>query len=210
MNYTLLTSLAFVLVGIACSNSGSGGHSEEGAHADEAGHREKEHENEVHLSEEALERAGIRIAASERRALTGGVAIPAEVQFEPSSTAHVGPLVPGRITRVAVALGDSVRRGQVLGVVASSDVSTARARLDQASARLAAAESTLRRQQKLSTEGIGAQRSLIDAEAQVGELRAEVEGVRRQLSVFGSGSAGELALTAPINGVVVAVHRRSS
>jgi cobalt-zinc-cadmium efflux system membrane fusion protein len=69
-----------------------------------------------------------------------------------------------------------VRRGQLLGVVASSDVSTARARLDQARARLAAAESTLRRQQQLSTEGIGAQRSLIDAEAQVGELRAEVEG----------------------------------
>jgi cobalt-zinc-cadmium efflux system membrane fusion protein len=85
-------------------------------------------------------------------------------------------------------------------------VSAARSRLDQARARLAAAESTLRRQQQLSTEGIGAQRSLIDAEAQVGELRAEVEGLRRQLSVLGSGSGGELALTAPIEGVVVAVH----
>ena len=163
-------------------------------------------EKEVHLSAEALERAEIRLAPLERRALGGGVAIPAEVQFEPSSTAHVGPLVPGRITKVAVALGDSVKRGQLLGVVASSDVSTARARLDQARARLSAAESTLRRQQQLSTEGITAQRSLIDAEAQVGELRAEVEGIRRQLSVFGSGSAGELALTAPIEGVVVAVH----
>ncbi|MCC7380389.1 MAG: efflux RND transporter periplasmic adaptor subunit [Deltaproteobacteria bacterium] len=128
------------------------------------------------------------------------------MQFEPSSTAHVGPLVSGRITKVAVALGDSVRRGQLLGVVASSDVSTARSRLDQARARLTAAESTLRRQQQLSTEGIGAQRSLIEAEAQVGELRAEVEGLRRQLSVFGSGSAGELVLTAPIDGVVVDVH----
>jgi cobalt-zinc-cadmium efflux system membrane fusion protein len=118
----------------------------------------------------------------------------------------VGPLVSGRITRVSAALGDRVLRGQLLGIVASSDVSAARSRLDQARARLTAAESTLRRQQQLSTEGIGAQRALIDAEAQVGELRAEVEGVRRQLSVFGSGNAGELALTAPIDGVVVAVH----
>jgi cobalt-zinc-cadmium efflux system membrane fusion protein len=165
-----------------------------------------ETKNEVHLSIEAIERAGIRIGAVERRALSGGVAIPAEVQFEPSSTAHVGPLVPGRITRVAVSLGDTVRRGQLLGVVASSDVSAARAKFEQARARLTAAESTLQRQKQLSTEGIGAQRSLIDAEAQVGELRAEVEGVRRQLSVFGSGNAGELALTSPIAGVVVAVH----
>jgi cobalt-zinc-cadmium efflux system membrane fusion protein len=78
--------------------------------------------------------------------------------------------------------------------------------LDQAKARLSAAESTLKRQQQLATEGIGAQRSLIDAEAQVGELKAEVEGQQRQLSVFGSGSAGELVLTSPIDGVLVAVH----
>lgn len=163
--------------------------------------------HQVRLSAEAVERAGIRVAPVQRRALTGGVAIPAEVKFEPSSTAHVGPLVPGRITKVSVALGDSVRRGQLLGVVASSDVSAARSRLDQARARLSAAESTLQRQRQLQAEGIGAQRALIDAEAQVAELRAEVDGVRRQLSVFGSGNAGELSLTSPIDGVVVAVHR---
>lgn len=176
-------------------------HGEEG-HAAEHGKRVEE----VHFSAEAVERAGIVVAAVERRALGGGVAIPAEVQFEPSSTAHVGPLVPGRITKVSVALGDRVKRGQVLGVVASSDVSEARARLDQARARLAAAESTLKRQQQLSSEGIGAQRSLIEAEAQVGEVNAEVAGLKRQLSVFGSGSAGELALSSPIDGVVVDLH----
>ncbi|HEX2732881.1 MAG TPA: efflux RND transporter periplasmic adaptor subunit [Polyangiaceae bacterium] len=162
--------------------------------------------DQVELTQEAVERAGIRVGVAERRALTGGVAIPAEVQFEPSSTAHVSPMVPGRITRVSVALGDRVKRGQVLGVVASSDVSSARAKLDQARARLAAAEATLKRQQQLSSEGIGAQRSLIEAEAHVGELRAEVEGLQRQLSVFGSGSAGELALLAPIDGVIVDLH----
>jgi len=180
------------------------GHSNEqhGAEAATPG----EHGDEVRLSESALTRAGIRVGALERRALVGGVAIPAEVQFEPSSTAHVGPLVPGRITKVAVALGDRVKRGQLLGVVASSNVSEARARLDQARARLSAAEATWRRQQQLRAEGIGAERQLIDAEAQVTELRAEVAGLERQLAVFGSGSAGELTLTAPIEGVVVAVH----
>lgn len=202
MNRTALASSLLIVLAQACTKE----RGSKDAHAEPPGHVESGHENEVHLSAEALELAGIRLAALERRALTGGVAIPAEVQFEPSSTAHVGPLVAGRITRVSAALGDRVKRGQALGVVASSDVSTARSRLDQARARLTAAEATLRRQQQLSIEGIGAQRSLIDAEAQVGELRAEVEGLRRQLSVFGSGSAGELTLTSPIDGVVVAVH----
>jgi len=207
MNRTLLIPYVLVALASACSKSGDAAPDSvehvEGGHGDEAANG---HGNEVRLSAEALELAGIRVAVAERRALTGGVAIPAEVQFEPSSTAHVGPLATGRITKVSVALGDRVRRGQTLGMVASSDVSTARARLDQARARLSAAESTLQRQQRLASEGIGAQRSLIEAEALVGELRAEVEGIRRQLSVFGSGSAGELALSSPIDGVVVAVH----
>lgn len=185
---------------------GHEGHGAEEDEHDEGEHGEGEHENEVLISDEAQERSGIRIAQAERRALTGGVAIPAEVQFEPSSTAHVAPLVPGRITKVAAALGDRVRLGQLLGMVASSDVSAARSSLDQARARLAAAEAALSRQQKLASEGIGAERALVEAEAEVGELRAEVEGLRRQLSVFGSGSGGQLALTAPIEGVVVAVH----
>ncbi len=164
------------------------------------------HPREVRLTQEAMQLADVRVGRVERRALGGGVAIPAEVQFEPSSTAQVGSLVSGRVTRVAVSLGQRVARGELLGVVASSDVSAARARLGQARARLAAAEATLRRQRTLSTEGIGAQRAVIDAEAQVGELRAEVEGTQRQLAVFGSGAAGELLLRSPIDGVVVAVQ----
>ncbi|HEY6078578.1 MAG TPA: efflux RND transporter periplasmic adaptor subunit [Polyangiaceae bacterium] len=212
MKRLVQTGFLLVILAAGCSKASSEGHDEEGHAHEAAGHDEKRgsdgraHENEVQLAAEAIERAGIVVAPAQRRALSGGVAIPAEVQFEPSSTAHVGPLVPGRITKVSVALGDRVKRGQLLGVVASTDVSAARSRLDQARARLTAAEQTLRRQQQLSTEGIGAQRSLIDAEAQVGELRAEVEGLRRQLAVFGSGNAGELTLTAPIEGVVVAVH----
>lgn len=206
MKRSIPISLMLFAIAPACGRGPEAADRDQDGAGKETAHHEPAHENEIRLTAEALERAGIRLATAERRALTGGAAIPAEVQFEPSSTAHVGPLVPGRIIQVSVALGARVRRGQLLGVVASSDVSAARARLDQARARLSAAESTLRRQHQLSTEGIGAQRSLIEAEAQVGELRAEVEGVRRQLSVFGSGSAGELALTSPIDGVVVGVQ----
>ncbi|HKU37129.1 MAG TPA: efflux RND transporter periplasmic adaptor subunit [Polyangiales bacterium] len=162
--------------------------------------------NEVQLSQRAVERAGIRLGVVELRALSGGALIPAEVQSEPGSTALVRPLAAGRITRVAVTLGQEVRRGQLLGMVASGDVSSVRSRLDQARARLTAAEATLRRQQQLAKEGIGAQRALIEAETVASELRAEVEGAQRQLSVFGSGAAGELPLASPIDGVVVALH----
>lgn len=180
----------------------------EGEHADEeeGGHHEEGPKGEIRLNADALARAGISTGVIERRALGGGTAIPGEVEFEPSSLAHVGPLVPGRFIRVAVALGDPVKRGQLLGIIASSDVSAARARLGQSRARLAAAQAAVKRQQQLATEGIGAQRSLIEAEAQVGEIEADLEGLRRQLAVFGSGKAGELQLIAPIDGVIVDLH----
>lgn len=202
---TLVIGLGLTL-GAGCGKHDEGEHKEkehpkESAHADE-----RKHEGEVHLSPEALQLAGVAIAPVERRALAGGIAIPAEIQFEPSSTAHIGPISPGRITRVSVALGDRVKKGQLLGVVASGDASAARTRLDQARARLASAQSSLERQQKLSAEGIGAGRALTEAETEVKEQQAEVDGLRRQLSVFGSGSSGELALTSPIAGVVVALH----
>jgi membrane fusion protein, heavy metal efflux system len=203
MKRLLPTLLVLIALAAACRG---GSHAAELTPHEAVEHHDEATPDEVKLSPEAIERAGIRVATVERRSLAGGTSIPAEVQFEASSTAHVGPLVPGRITQVLAALGDRVRRGQVLAVVASNDVSTARTRLDQTRARLLAAENTLRRQQQLATEGIGAQRSLIDAETQVGELRAEVEGIRRQLAVFGSGKGGELALTAPIDGVVVSLH----
>lgn len=196
-----------VLMVLACMTSvGCGGGGEPTEEADEAPSAEAAAESQITISPEALALAGIRVGPAERRALAGGTSIPAEVQFEPNSTAHVGPLVPGRITRVDAALGDRVTRGQLLGMVASTDVSLARTQLQQARARLTAAESTLARQQQLASDGIGAQRSLIDAEAQVSELRSEVQGLGRQLSVYGSGSGGQLALTAPIDGVVVDVH----
>lgn len=167
---------------------------------------EKAAPGRLQLSAAAIERAHIRVAEVERRALSSGAAIAAEVQFDPTSTAHVGPLAPGRITRVAATLGQSVKRGELLGIVNSGDVSSVRSRLVQARARQAAANATLRRQEQLAHEGIGAQRALIDAQTTVSELRAEVEGLERQLSALGSGDAGEVKLLSPIDGVVVSVR----
>ena len=198
-----LIGAAWLILACACSRPQGG---------DDAAHDEAPKSvvlgDRVQLTAEAIKRAQITVAKLERRALSSGAAIAAEVQFDPTSTAHVGPLAPGRITRVAVELGQHVKRGELLGVVNSGDVSGVRSRLVQARARQASASATLRRQEQLTREGIGAQRALIDAQTSVTELRAEVEGLERQLSALGSGTSdkGELSLLSPIDGVVVSVH----
>jgi cobalt-zinc-cadmium efflux system membrane fusion protein len=196
-HFFLLCSASFILLGACKQNAPSAPAPEEEA---------KAQLGEIHLLPEAVERVGIYIGVPELRPLSGGMAIPAEAQLRPNSTVHVWPLVSGRLTKVAVSIGDRVQQGQLLGVVASADVSAARSRLNQLRARLSTAEATLQRQRQLSAEGIGAQRSLIEARALVEELKAEADGLRNQLSVFGSGSGGELSLVSPIDGVITSIH----
>ena len=91
MKQLIRVSVLVAILAAACSKGGTEGHAEEGhdhdhegeGHGEKEGHDEKKgsegakHEDEVHLSAEAIERAGIVVSPAERRALTGGVAIPA-------------------------------------------------------------------------------------------------------------------------------------
>lgn len=191
---TLFTIVALVGCGQPVEHGGEHDHEES-----------EEHAGEVHISPDAMATAGIRIGAAERRALSGGGGVPGEVRFDPLSTAHVSPLVSGRVERVDVQLGDRVERGAVLAVLSSADVSAARATLAAARARLRAAESALERQRSLVAEGIGARRGLVEAESEAREASAEVAGLQAQLSVLGSSGDG-VRLVAPIAGVVTQVH----
>ena len=149
------TLLVLVLVLAGCGASPtSDEHGDE--HADDG-----EHAGEVHLSAEAISASGIEVGTIERRALTGGAGLPAELSFDPLSTAHVAPLASGRFTRVEVALGDSVDRGQLLATVLSGGASERGSELAQARARLRAAENALDRQRQLVEEGIGEERAVL-------------------------------------------------
>jgi len=197
MKYLLLLCSSLLLLLGACRQNASPAPAPEEA---------KTQLGEIHLLPHVVERVGISVGTPELRTLGGGMAIPAQVQLRPNSTVHVWPLVSGRLTKVAVSLGERVQQGQLLGIVASADASAVRARLNQLRARLSAAEAALRRQKQLAAEGIGAQRSLIDAQSLVEELKADAEGLRSQLSVFGSGSGGALSLVSPIDGIVSNIH----
>ena len=180
-----------------------------GGHAEGAGIAKASNQTKVHLSAEALERAGHPSCRRRRRALTGRrhprrSAVRAEQHGARRRWCRdASPESPSRSAT-------SVRRGQLLGVVASSDVSAARARLDQSRARLAAAESTLRRQQQLSTEG---HRRAAVAHRRGGAGRRTARRGRRPKATpalgVRLGSAGQLALTSPIDGVVVAGSRNA-
>src|SRR5262249_36641179 len=81
-----------------------------------------------------------KVAAAELAKLAGDIQVVGTVAFHEDHFAVVGPLVPGRISRVSAGVGDKVKRGQVIAEIESSEVGQARAELVSAKARFTAAD----------------------------------------------------------------------
>jgi RND family efflux transporter MFP subunit len=130
--------------------------------------------------------------------------VPARISIDESLSSRVGVPVDGRITRVYVELGDSVREGQPLFAMASPALDELRASREQAQVELDAARAALTR-----IEASVASRALPAKEAEVARQRVRTAEVALQLAdakmatVRATPSERELVITAPRTGVVV-------
>lgn len=158
----------------------------EAGHAEEEGHAEGEGveapEGVVALTPEQIRAAGIAIVAvgggggSETR-LSGRV--------EPmvDARAAVAASVGGRVERVLVAPGQSVRAGQALATLVSGDAATFRADADAAVAQAEAARQAYHRDRNLADQGVVARQEVETSRAQ--SLRRRGVGARRPRQGFG-------------------------
>ena len=95
------------------------------------------------LAPAAQARNPVKIAPAELAKLGGDIQVVGTVAFHEDHFAVVGPLVPGRISKVTAGVGDKVKRGQVIAEIESSEVGQARADYLSAKARSGAAEANL-------------------------------------------------------------------
>jgi cobalt-zinc-cadmium efflux system membrane fusion protein len=79
----------------------------------------------VHLTKEAAEENHIKIESVGKRLLIPTFIAPARVAFNAEAMAHVGSVVPGRVEKINVRLGDTVHEGEELLVVKSVELGEA-------------------------------------------------------------------------------------
>jgi RND family efflux transporter MFP subunit len=168
----------------------------------------------IALTPEAVQRAGIRLAPVTTSDAAGRTRIPGVVQPNAYRQVVVTPLVAGRVTRVAVALGDRVRRGQTLAEVYSPELAEAQTQYVSWSAELEAAHQALRRTERLVEIGAASRQELERVRAEHTAHTTHVESARSKLRLLGmtaeqtsrlSAASGITATTkvpAPIDGVV--------
>ena len=139
--------------------------------------------------------------------------------MEAKQLVSVGARVSGQIETLAVALGDTVKKGDLIALIDSQDqenaVLTAKASLANIEAQIAAkkaslvkAELTLDRQSKLVTSDYVSKEDLEAAQADVDVYKAELDALAAQkASAEVTVSTAQIALdrtkiTAPISGTV--------
>jgi cobalt-zinc-cadmium efflux system membrane fusion protein len=140
-------------------------------------------------------------------AVSGGAygPIPGRLALRPEALSSLGAPTAGRVASVLVRPGERVAAGKVLLTLQSADASAARATVEQASARAAAAEENSRRQSEMIAKGVGLELERFEAETRLREARAELERARRASALIGAGQGDVVSLRAPRAGVVMSV-----
>lgn len=184
-------------------------HGEKGHGAEEA---EDSHEEEgkLELSAEQIKSAGIELAVAAPRSMSTSVTFPGEIRFDEDRTTHVVPRVGGIVEEVKVDLGQAVKKGQVLAVIASQQISDQRAELNAAQRRLELARLTMQREKKLWEDKISAEQDYLLARQAYQEADISYANGRQKLSAIGaslkSSAGNRYELIAPFDSMVVEKH----
>ncbi|MCB9556885.1 MAG: efflux RND transporter periplasmic adaptor subunit [Deltaproteobacteria bacterium] len=198
-----LLAMVLLLVG-ACNDRGHAkGDRHEHGKGSTAGHADV-----VELTPAAAKLVGIKIGTAERRTLTSGPIVPAELQLNPDRSAHITPIVSGRIDKVHATLGQAVKEGQPLATLSSVSLGQARGTIAQAQASVGLAKAAFERQQTMRKEGIGSQRSYLEAQATLRRAMTELRVAKERLRVYGQGGGkgSRLTIRSPLAGTIIERH----
>ena len=151
---------------------------------------------------------GIRTAAAEVKQIPVKLELAGRIEPDPTSVTPVFPPVGGRVIRVEVRPGEAVARGQILAVLESSDVTSAR--MDY---RRAIADAEVKGKQRERAADLFAKGALAEKDAQQADADAKMADAEvartldrlRVLDVDPAGTTNEFKLLAPHPGVVLDV-----
>ena len=212
----LLAILILTTSGTSAGKAKEQGHSEEHADAgpkeDKAGKQQAEKKpGKIVLDEAQVKAAGITLRTAGPAKISTVVMLPGEVRYNEDRTAHVVPRLGGVVESVRADLGQNVKKGQILAVIASTGLSEQRSELLTAQKRLSLARTTYEREKKLWEGKISAEQDYLQARQAMQEAEISVQNTRQKLEALGASatSAGGLnsyEIRAPFDGMVMEKH----
>ncbi len=164
----------------------------------------------IALDDDQLKASRIGLAKAGPAQISASFQLPGEIKFNEDRTAHVVPRVAGIVEQVSVSPGQNVTRGQVLAVLASTDLADRRSELLTAERRLFAARATYERERTLWQERISAEQDYQQAQVQLREAEIAVQNARQKLAALNAPAStralNRYELRAPFAGTVIEKH----
>jgi len=139
----------------------------------------------VILTEEEKEFLELTTAPVVLRPMRDTLEAMGKVLAHPMGKAIVNYAFPARISDIHVRVGDWVRAGRPLVSLQSEEVGTAKSAFYKAEADFELAQSSHEREKRLFDRGVGAQKNLMVAEAELKSARAELNAAEKKLHVLG-------------------------
>lgn len=149
---------------------------------------------ELLLAAEMVERARLGYATVERQAVTESFRTPAIVEPNAYRETPVFPLVEGRLKKVEVQLGETVREGQILATIFSADLAEVQMKYLTVDANLQFHIGQADRFEKLAKIGAVSQLELEEVRSRLREHHAEHASLRERMLLYGLTEAEVAAL----------------
>jgi len=210
-NILSLVVMAFLLTG--CQK----GEVKEAAHKDEH-YDEKDHQEDIVLTPEAVKQARIETTEVSMRLLKVESSFPGKVSVDETRLAHVGPRIAGMAVEVYASLGDFIKKGQPVAVIDSPELGEAQSHYLKAKTNLQVAEKSYERAKivvegKVISTGEFQRREgeylSATTEAKAAEDRLHLLGMTDdEVSAIGKGHtiSSRVAIYAPVTGTVIERH----
>lgn len=136
-------------------------------------------------SVEAMEKSGIKTATVTKHKMSQAIVANGIIDYDRLRMAHLATRAPGIVWKVYRRIGDSVRKGEVLGLVDAVDVGRAKAEFLQALRSLQLKTDTLEREKRADASGSVPERTLRESEAAVAEARIRLFSAQQALANLG-------------------------
>ena len=130
-------------------------------------------------------RSRIKIEAASEQVVQSQIIAPASVEANPTQTAKITPPLSGRVEKLFVHFGETVRKGQPLLLLQAPDLVTAQADYLRAKSTAALAERNFNRQKDLFDHGIGAQRDLDQSQNDRSAAITDLDRAKHRLQQLG-------------------------
>lgn len=164
-------------------------------------------ENTISLTIEQIDNLGISLGNAVRVTQIPILYAPAKVLIPPNNEYVVSTSQAGIVNQLNAALGDEVKKGEVLAQIDSPDLLTLQSKYLKANSVLQLANSAYQRDKALEQEGIIAKRRVQETQSQFDAASLDVKEAKQLLEIAGARTStklsSHLAIRSPISGVVI-------